>query len=644
MRQFLLSLCMVSLGFAGAASAQNAKALQQAVNAANNADWARVTELRPQLDTQTARDVIDWMRLRGRQGSLSECRNFLARNADYPGLPLLRQRCEYTIPRSANAANVLDFFSGQLPRTGVGSLRYAAALIQTGQGVKGAEELKRAWLTFNMSQDEHDAYVQRNGQTIAPLHDQRMDMLLWRGNSTAAARMMDLVSDDWKLLAEARIGLRNRVENVNRLIDRVPSKLRDNPGLAFERFIWRARKGLDDRAVDLLIERSKSAETLGNADEWSNRRRSLARQMMRDRKPKTAYRVAANHHLTSGSAFADLEWFSGFIALRKLKDPKTALRHFDRFEGAVETPISLGRAGYWKGRAHEAAGDDAAAKAAYSEGAKYQSSFYGQLAAERAGLPTDPRMTGSETFPDWRSGPYVESPVFAAAILLQAAGQRDLAERFLVHLAETQTRTAIGQLGDLALDLREPHIALMLSKQAARQGHEIYKTYFPLGFPQGIDTAVPPEFSLSISRRESEFDPKVVSPAGARGLMQLMPGTAKDMSKRLGETYSLQGLLTDPSYNARLGTEFLEILTERYKGNPVLMSAAYNAGPTRADAWRKQYGDPRNSKIDVIDWIEGLPFRETRNYVMRVTESFAPYRARLSGQAAPITLSTELTK
>jgi soluble lytic murein transglycosylase len=537
---------------------------------------------------------------------------------------------------------VLSFFDGHLPRTGVGSLRFAAALIQSGQGAKGAEELKRAWLTFNMSQDEHDAYVQRNGKTIAPLHEARMDMLLWRGNDTAAKRMMDLVSDDWKKLAEARIGLRKRVENVNRLIDRVPSKLRGDPGLAFERFLWRARKGLDDRAVELLLERSKSAESLGNPDEWANRRRSLARQMMRDRKPKTAYRVAANHHLTTGSDFADLEWLSGFIALRKLNDPKTALRHFERFAGAVETPISLGRAGYWIGRAHEADGNQTAAKSAYTLGANYQSSFYGQLAAERAGIATDPRMAGGESFPDWRSGPYVNSPVFAAAILLQAAGQRSLAERFLVHLAETQTREGIAQMGDLALDLREPHIALMLSKQAARQGYEIFKTYFPLGFPDGIDAKIPKEFALSIARRESEFDPVVVSGAGARGLMQLMPGTAKDMSKKVGAQYSLSGLLNDPAYNARLGTAYLEELSARYDGNPVLMSAAYNAGPSRADAWRKLYGDPRNSKIDVIDWIEGLPFRETRNYVMRVTESFAPYRARRSGKVAPSTVSAEL--
>ena len=644
MRQFFLSLCVIAVSFNAPASAQNAKALQQSVNAANAADWARVSELRPSLDTQIARDVVDWMRLRGRQGSFSECRKFLARNADYPGLPLLRQRCEYNIPRSSSAANVLDFFGDQLPRTGVGSLRYAAALIQTGRGPEGAKELRRGWTTFNMSQDEHDAFVDRNAKTIEALHEQRLDMLLWRGNSIAAKRMLPLVSDGWKRLAEARIGLRARVENVNRLIDRVPTSLRSHPGLAFERFIWRARKGLSVRAVELLIERSKSAETLGEPEEWANRRRSLAREMLRTGNSKMAYRAASSHHLKRGSDYADLEWLSGYIALRRLKDPDTALRHFERFRGAVVTPISLGRAGYWIGRAYEVAGNTAAANLAYADGAKYQSSFYGQLAAERGGIATDSRMAGGEKFPDWRNGPFVESPVFAAAILLHAAGQVDLAKRFLIQLAETQTREAIGQMGDLALDLRSPHIALMLSKQAARMGHEIYKTYFPLGFPDSVETKVPKEFAYAIARRESEFNPKVVSPAGARGLMQLMPGTAKDMSRAIGEEYSLGGLLRDPAYNARLGTTFLKELEGRFKGNPVLMSVAYNAGPRRADVWVARFGNPRSSKIDVIDWIELLPFRETRNYVMRVTESFAPYRSLISGSAVPITLSSELKK
>lgn len=643
-RAVFIGVIFSVLSSLGVAFAQNTQALRAAVNAAGAADWAQVTELRGQLENQVSRDVVDWMRLRGRQGSLSECIGFLKRNADYPGLPLLRQRCEYTIARSANAADVLALFDGHLPRTGVGSLRYAAALIQTGRGVEGAAELKRGWLTFNMSQDEHDAFVTRNGATIADLHEQRMDMLLWRGNDTAARRMMDLVSDDWKKLAEARIGLRNRVEGVNKLIARVPSALKGDPGLAFERFLWRARKGIDDRAVELMLERSTSAEALGVPAEWANRRRSLARQFMRDRQHKTAYRIASTHFLESGSDFADLEWLSGFIALRKLNDPKTALGHFERFKGAVETPISLGRAGYWLGRAYAAAGDEAAAQQAYAEGAKYQSSFYGQLAAQRAGIGADPAMSGAEVVPDWREGAFVSSPVFAAAILLQAANQRSLAERFLVHLAETQSREGVAQLAEFALDLREPHIALMLSKQGARMGFELFKTYFPLGFPADVSHSVPPEFALSIARRESEFDPVVVSGAGARGLMQLMPGTAKDMSRKLGVEYSFSGLLSDPSYNARLGTAYLEEMSARYKGNPVLMSIAYNAGPSRADGWRKQYGDPRAEKVDIVDWIEGLPFRETRNYVMRVTESFAPYRARLSGKIAPPGLLEELKK
>lgn len=638
-----LVLCFVWMS-AVSAIAQNREALRDAVAYSGARNWQQVEAARAKLTEPIERDIVDWLRLRGRQGSFAECRDFVRRNADWPGLKLLRLRCEYSIARGSNAEAILEFFADQLPQTGVGSLRLAGAYLAQRRSVEAARELRRGWLTFNLTQDEHDAFVQRNGATVAPLHEERLDMLLWRGNEEAARRMFPLVSDGWKKLAEARMALRSMKPGVNGYIDKIPRALKSDPGLAYERFVWRIRRDFDDRAAELLIERSTSPETLGKPEEWANRRRSLARQMMREGKPKTAYRAASRHFLTSGSDYADLEWLSGYVALRKLDDPRTALDHFERFEAAVATPISLGRAGYWKGRAHEALGNAAEARAAYEAAARYQSSFYGQLAAERAQLPPDPMMAGTESFPDWRTGPYTRSSVFAAGIYLQAAGVRNLAERFFVHLSETQDRAAIGQLADLALALREPHIALMLSKQAARQGHELYKTYYPLAFPEGVELSVPQDFALSIARRESEFDPMVISPAGARGLMQLMPKTAREMSRKTGEEFSERGLLTDAAYNARLGVAYMQELAERYDNNPVLMSVAYNAGPARADRWMKTYGNPRRERVDIVDWIEGIPFRETRNYVMRVTEGFAPYRARSSGEVAPISLTEELKR
>ncbi|EPX77284.1 lytic transglycosylase domain-containing protein [Litoreibacter arenae] len=641
--RFCGAVLAVWIGCAGGVAAQDTPPLAQAVNAAGARDWDRVREVRAELSDAVARDVIDWMRLRGRQGSFQECTDFLERNGDWPGLPLLRLRCEYSIPKvGASADTVLDFFSTTIPQTGTGSLRLIEALKAKGRQDEAKQEARRAWQVFNLAQAEHDAFVDRHGDVLKDLHTVRLDMLLWRGEETAARRMFNLVPEAWAKLAVARLGLRENENGVDGMIEAVPEALAEDAGLAFERFIWRARKGRTDDAVDVLLERSLSVRDLGQPIEWANRRRSLARELMRDGKHVEAYAVASQHFLTAGSDYADLEWLSGFLALRKLRSPEQALVHFNRFQEAVETPISLGRAGYWLGRAHEAKGENEAAKAAYEFGAKYQSSFYGQLAAERAGVPRDPLMTGTEEFPDWRGAEFTKSSVYDAAVTLHLAGLLSLSERFLVHLAESQSREGIGQMIDMALEWDEPHIALMLAKEAARQGHEIYHGYFPLAVPNGIKMEVPEEFALSIARRESEFDPVVVSGAGARGLMQLMPGTAEQVAGEIGEDYQRSRLTADPDYNARLGTAYLRKLSERFGANPVLMSIGYNAGPSRAERWPSLFGDPRGADVDVVDWIESIPFRETRNYVMRVTESFAPYRARLNGRVDDIRLSDQL--
>lgn len=627
----------------GGVAAQGTTPLAQAVNAAGARDWDTVRQVRAELSDPVSRDVLDWMQMRGRQGSFRECVDFLDRNGDWPGLPLLRLRCEYSIPKiGAVPQRVLEFFAETIPQTGTGSLRLIEALKAKGRTEEAKQEARRAWQVFNLAQAEHDAFVERHGEDLKDLHTVRLDMLLWRGEEKAAQRMFNLVPEAWAKLAIARLGLRGNEPGVDTMIEAVPASLAEDAGLAYERFLWRARKGRTADAVEVLLERSLSVQDLGRPIEWADRRRSLARELMRDGNHVEAYAVASQHFLTAGSDYADLEWLSGFIALRKLNAPAQALAHFNSFQAAVETPISLGRAGYWLGRAYEAEGQADVAKAAYEFGALYQSSFYGQLAAERAGVPRDPKMTGTEGFPDWRGAEFTKSSVFDAAAVLHLAGVRSLSERFLVHLAETQSRDSIGQMIDMALEWGEPHIALMLAKEAARQGYEIYHGYFPLSVPRGVKMEIPEEFALSIARRESEFDPAVISGAGARGLMQLMPGTAQQVAGEIGEEYERGRLTDDPQYNARLGTAYLRKLSERFGANPVLMSIGYNAGPSRAERWPGLFGDPRGAEVDVVDWIEGIPFRETRNYVMRVTESFAPYRARLTGRVDDIKLSDQL--
>jgi soluble lytic murein transglycosylase len=477
-------------------------------------------------------------------------------------------------------------------------------------------------------------------------HIDRLDHLLWEGAEERARAMVPLVPEGWQRLAEARLALRAREAGVDTLIARVPADLADDPGLAYERFLWRIRSGFWDTAGELMAERSASAATLGRPLAWMDRRADLARDVMREGDFDTCYAYAARHHAEAWSTdpdVAETEWLAGYCAYR-LGRHDTAIGHFERFRAAVVSPISVGRAGYWLGRAHEAAGNATAAAEAYALGARYQSSFYGQLAAERGGLPVDPAFLGTEDYGDWRQAPFTGSEVFHAALLLYDAGEQAQAARFLTHLTESLSRAEAGMLGDFALGLGDPYLAVLIGKRAAQAGHEIMRPYYPV-VPALVEAELPapPAFVLSIARRESEFNPGVVSPAGALGLMQVMPATARDTARALGLGYSEARLLDDPAHNALLGATYLAGLIELYDGNPVLVSIAYNAGRGRASEWIARFGDPRRAE-DITYWIEAIPFTETRNYIMRVTESLAIYEAQLTGRLPDETLTDRLVR
>lgn len=643
MSRLILSLMFVCL--AATAQAQTGAALSRAVEAMRSGNWA-AARIEARQDGPEALDVILWHYLREGKGDATEVMDFLARNPDWPGLPYLRKQSEIAMTEAGTNA-VMAFFSDDLPQTGAGALAHARALMAQGQEGLAEATVVLAWRTLAMTRDEHDAFLAGWGRLLAEHHVARLDMALWKGWQKTAADMLPLVSADWQALARARLALRASEPGVDGLIAAVPEGLAAHPGLAYERFLWRVRKRRDADAVALLNERSTSAEALGEPWAWAGDRRNLARELMREGKIAEAYATAARHFLVadgSESDFADLEWLSGYIALRFLDRPDLAVAHFQRFAETVFTPISLGRAGYWLGRAHEALGQTDAAREAYALGARYQTSFYGLLAAERGGIPPDPRLAGTEAFPEWREAEFTRSSVFRAAILLLASGEVSLGERFLTHLAEGLDRTDMGRLGRMLEEMRRPHVSVMLGKRAAQYGVELPGPYYAVP-PEvaGREHPVATELVLAIARRESEFDPLVVSGAGARGYMQLMPGTAREVAGWLDLDYDLDRLLTDPAYNATLGAAYLSELAEVFGGNAVMMAAGYNAGPSRPTRWMELYGDPRKGEVDMIDWIEFIPFEETRNYVMRVTESLPVYRARLGKPPHPVPFSKELT-
>lgn len=638
MRRVLIALFCLLAGFAQAQ--QDQRPLGLAMKELRGGNWA-AARIQSRGDGQYAMDVILWHYLRDSQGTADQVIDFLARNGDWPGLPYLREKSEAAMAE-ASTAQILAFYESYMPQSGTGALSYARALTDAGQPSKAAEVIVTAWKTLPLSSSEQVFFTMDHGAIVKPHHWARLNMALWNGWEVNAKAMLPLVDDGHQALAAARLALRNMDAGVDGLIAAVPSALQNDPGLAYERFYWRVRKGREADANALLLERSTSAETLGRPDLWAGYRRTEARQIMRGGDYQTAYKIASTHFLTEGNDFADLEWLSGYLALRFLNKPADAIQHFERFNAAVVTPISRGRAGYWLGRAHDDAGNAAGAAKAYAYGAEYQTSFYGLLAAEKAGIAFDPALRGQENFGDWRSAPFTQSSVFKAAILLLASGELSLGERFLTHLAESLDRDQIGQMGHMLEEMNQSHIQVMLGKRAADYEIQVPGPYYALHPIADQTWPVPTELVLAIARRESEFDPNVISGAGARGLMQLMPGTAEEVSGKLGLEYRQSKLLSDPTYNATLGSAYLAELAGRYNGNPVLIAAGYNAGPSRPDRWMELFGDPRAANKDVIDWIEFIPFRETRNYVMRVTESLPVYRARLGQDPHPVPFSAEL--
>ncbi len=643
-RKVLLSASFIGLLMFSPAFGQETgpQPLASALAAMRSGNWENAATIAQRAGPEAV-ELIEWHRLRAGRGRAHEVLAFLERNPDWPGLALLRRRSEEAFV-TASDEDVLTFFEGQTPQTGTGVLRYAAALKAAGRNGEAEAGLVLGWHTLELSRLEHDVFIEMHAPLLAPHHAARLDMVLWRGLSGDAERMLPLVSADRQALAKARLALKAQRDGVNGLIDAVPAALKDDAGLAHDRFNWRVQKGLTDSAIELLLARSGSAEALGEPQRWAGWRAYLARAQMRAGNTDTAYRLAAAHQLSEGSSYADLEWLAGYIALTYMKDTDLALDHFQRFRMAVGTPISLGRAGYWIGRAQDAAEDREAALQAYAEGAQFQTSFYGLLAAGRAGIEVDPNLKGADVPPDWRSAAFTQSSVFRAGQLLLRAGESRTAEQFLTHLAEGLSPAEMAQLGEMALEQNDPHLAVMIGKTAANQGVTLPRPYYALHPMQEMRLPVPMELAKSIARRESEFNPGVVSGAGAQGLMQLMPGTAAEVARDLGLVHEASRVLSDWAYNTQLGSGYLARLGADFGGYIVMVSAAYNAGPSRPIRWMSEQGDPRGTTEErVVDWIEHIPFTETRNYVMRVAESLPIYRARLGQEPHPIPFSAELT-
>ncbi|MDG1430254.1 MAG: lytic transglycosylase domain-containing protein [Paracoccaceae bacterium] len=639
LRAIILVCCVLSVVLP-ATGAQSANSLELALKEMRVYRWDSAKDLAAQ-DGPLAADIIEWHWLRAGHGNYQDVSDFLERNADWPGLALLRKNSEKSLI-GQSARDVLDFFKDQDPVTATGAILYAQALKRTGEMGASKKVVTRAWLENTMSDAEFEAFSKQFSDSVADIYIDRLDAMLWRDAGVEVVRLQAGASADWKKLSAARSALRNDKDGVDKLIAQVPASLKADAGLAYERFAWRVRKGRDEDALKIILERSTSEQSLGRPEYWATQRRNLARQKFSDGDIDTAYQLASQHFLPPNDArYADLEWMAGYIALRFKQQPDVAIAHFQGLLEAVDSPISLSRAGYWLGRAFEAKGEERAAQISWEEAAKHSTAYYGLLAAEKLGQA--PRFQIYDIPQDaWKTASFTHNDVFHAGLLSLSLNENYLAERFFVQLSESLMREELILLGSMLEQLNQPHLVLRVAKHGLRMGDLAFSAYFPLHPMSTYELPINPELVLAIARRESEFDPTAVSRAGAAGLLQLMPATANEMAGKLDLPSDQQRLVTDWRFNAALGSAYLAELSSRFDGNIALVAAAYNAGPTRVDQWLQTLGDPRKPSVDVVDWIESIPYRETRNYVMRVSESMPAYRARM-GLPRGVPFSQELS-
>ena len=634
----------LALSLAPPAGAEDAGRLSRALAAAAMRDWTTAAA-EAEASGPIARDLVAWQRLRAGQGSWPEYRDFARRHADWPGMALFWKRGDAVLRPDLAPAEVIQWFGTRRPDTLNGATALIAAL-QATDPMAAKAEIARFWTEQALTKPEADAFLAAHGAEVAGLHDARLMRLLDLGEWQAAQVVLPMASVPAQALGRARLALQSGQAGVDALILALPEAQRDDAGLALDRFRWRVWAKMPDLARALMLERSTSAEALRDPAAWAGKRADYARLALRQGDWALAERLAAGHFLPQGSdAFSDLEWLAGYAALRG-GAPDRALQHFRTLESAVASPISLSRAHYWQGRALEAGGDEAGADAAYARAAAYQSAWYGQLAAERLGLPMQPGLAiagrSEASLPEWRGSALRDSPVWQAGTWLLAAGETDQGARFFLHLAETAAAEDIGRMARMMLEMRLPWHALRLAKAAAAKGAVYPAAYFPLTGLEQAELGLPPELVMAIARRESEFNHTVSSHAGALGLMQVMPDTARSMARKVGEPFDQARLTRDAAYNARLGAAYLAGLRERFGPSIALVAAGYNAGPGRSARWLGEFGDLRG-EVDPVDWVEMIPFDETRNYVMRVAEALPVYRARIKGAPVPLVPSWDLT-
>jgi soluble lytic murein transglycosylase len=625
--------------------------LKTAISASNEGDARGALAAMARINDDAARKLATWYIYRSVGGSAELIESFRAANPDWPALGELRARAEATLFLKDAAEQTKAFFATSPPMTGAGKAALASALMKEGNDAAAKPLVASAWRDHNLSESVEKKILDRFGTMLTSEdHHARIDRLLYKddpGVANTALRVAKLLSSDEQQKVNARIAILKRDDDAGSLFDALPeSTTAGDVGLLFNRIQWLRRNHRDQEAWKLLLSAPNDPDKLLDVENWWIERRLNCRAALNAGQSRIAYEIAVKHGLISGDAYVEAEFLAGWIALRFLNEPNYALGHFLVARIKAKSSKSIALTEYWLGRTRAALGDSGSAANNFRVAALYPQYFYGQLARQvfdeqpTLVLPSEaPSPTDIQRF-------LANDAVRAIAVARAVELDQVTSQFFLALARQLKNPGEIVLLAELAKTTGKPKIALTLAKIAFNRDMPVGEYALPLGvlpeFKTLLDEHVDPALVHALSRQESEFKAEAKSPVGATGLMQLMPPTARVVAKQYDVKYDA-AQLTKPVYNIQLGEAFLGDLIHSYSGSYLLALAAYNAGGGRVQDWTKQFGDPRNPDVDPIDWIERIPFTETRNYVKKIMETLQLYRSRLAG-GVPLQLVQDLNR
>ena len=612
-------------------------------------NWLGAQILGDQGHNPLARRLLQWAYVLDKDSGakFADIDAFLKANLDWPLRENVYARAENAIEPTMSAADIVAWFGNRTPASSFGRVKLGEALVATGNVSKGRDYIQKGWIEGTFELADEQGITQRDAQYLTPDVDkQRLDGLLWRDDIGGAKRQMARVDNATQKLAQARIALKNGGTAAQKALDNLPAPQTNDPSLMFDRARAARRAGNNSQAQALLQQIPAQRLAASQGTRWWTELQINARQALQDNDPRTAYALVKDTGLTAGADFADAEFFAGWLALRHLSDPQSALIHFRKLDAGVSRPISKARARYWLARTYEQMDDLANAYAQYKLAAQVTETFYGQIALARIDATPVLHIADTQVNATSARADFEKLELVQAMRVLADIGLEDSLRAFATRTAELYPQLPQQKLlMQLMVDTGYREIAVRLAKALSYNNSNMLAFTYPViplpSYP-GTGTAPEKALVLGLIRQETEFDPAAISSAGARGIIQVMPGNVRTLARKAGLPNRGASGLEDPNYAIQLGMVEFNGHMDTWAGSLILAAASYNAGPNRAKQWVAQFGDPRTVSVDPIDWIEAIPFTETRNYVQRVLENTQVYRNRLTGKDQPLRILADL--